>query len=293
MKIASFFLICLVGFCLCSTPVTVAADDDKTPGVHFDAELASVWTSGNSETTTLGSAARLRRVWPTTELQLRGKATETQSTTLTRTAQGTVDDFQIIEDENTEKTAEFYNVQASARHDLSKYFFAFGGVDWMKNRFAGIDSRTLLALGAGNTWADTDRTSFKTFYNFTYTFQTDVVENPFVKSDFPGLQAGFAWKQRLTDSTRFISDLVADLNLDNTDDVRLDWLNELPVSISSKLELKPSLRLLWRNEPSLTEVPLIDVGGTPTGDTVLTPLSELDTIFTLALVVKLGPTAEE
>jgi putative salt-induced outer membrane protein YdiY len=283
-------LLLIAGTCFV---LSAAADDEKVPGWYFDADLGGVWTGGNSETNSLGAAARLRRIWPGTELTIRGKTTETQSTLISRTAQGTPDEFTVVEEKDTEKTAEFYNLQAGARHDLSARFFAFGGADWMRNRFAGIDSRTLLALGAGNTWADTDRTSFRTYYNFTYTFQSDVVENPFVKSDFPGLQFGYAWEQQITTSTRLISSLVADLNLDNSDDIRADWLNELPVSISSKLELKPGLRLLWRNEPSLTEVPLVDASGTPTGESVRTPLKELDTIFTLALVLNLGPSAEE
>ena len=87
------------------------------------------------------------------------------------------------------------------------------------------------------------------------------------------------------------SEFLTDWNLDNTDDIRVNWYNALPISISSKLELKPALRLLWRNDPSLTEVPLFDGGGTDTGTTVLAPLDELDTIFTLALVLKIVPPA--
>ena len=78
-----------------------------------------------------------------------------------------------------------------------------------------------------------------------------------------------------------------DWNLDNTDDIRVDFENSLPISISSKLAFKPSLRLLWRNAPALTEVPLERPDGTDTGDKVFVPLEELDTIFTVALVVKL------
>jgi len=81
--------------------------------------------------------------------------------------------------------------------------------------------------------------------------------------------------------------LIADWNLDNTDDVRLDWKNSLPVSISAKLALKPSVRMLWRNDPSLQEVPLFGSDGTPMDVNVLAPLKKLDTFFTLALVVNL------
>ena len=274
-------------------PSAQAADGEK-PGWYFDADLGGVWTAGNSESSTLGLGAKLRRVWPKTELTFVGATTETQSSLITRTAVGTgQDDFNVEEDKVTEKTAEFYNLRGVLRHTLSARFFAFGGADWMRNRFSGIDSRTLVAGGAGNTWSNNPKTKFDTFYSFTYTFQTDVVNNPITKSDFPGVQIGYNFETQVSNSTSFESKFISDWNLDNTDDVRVDWFNSLPVSISSKLELKPSLRLLWRNEPSLAEVPLFDTGGTDTGSTVLTPLEKLDSIFTLALVVKLGPSPDE
>jgi hypothetical protein len=121
----------------------------------------------------------------------------------------------------------------------------------------------------------------------TYTFQTDVVENPLIKQSFPGVRASYELTRALTASTDFESELFADWNLDETDDVRVDWRNALPVSINSRFSLQPSLRLLWRNQPALTSVDLFDGGGTPTGEKVLVSLKELDTFFTLALVVTL------
>ena len=81
--------------------------------------------------------------------------------------------------------------------------------------------------------------------------------------------------------------LIADWNLDNTDDIRLDLTNALSIAISSALALKPSLQLLWRNDPALTEVALVESDGTPTGESVRVALEKLDSFFTLALVLKL------
>jgi hypothetical protein len=69
--------------------------------------------------------------------------------------------------------------------------------------------------------------------------------------------------------------------------VRFDFYNALPIKISEIFTLKPSLQLLWRNEPSLTELDLFATDGTPTGSTVLTPLKNLDSLFSLTLVVNL------
>jgi hypothetical protein len=114
-----------------------------------------------------------------------------------------------------------------------------------------------------------------------------VVENPFVKSGFPGVRAGWEYWRRATATTEFESVLIADLNLDESEDVRADLTNSLNVAISSVLALKPSLQLLWRNLPAFVDVDVETPGGTPTGEVVAIQLRKLDSFFKLALVVKL------
>ena len=248
-------------------------------------------TSGNSSSSTLGLGAKVRRLWTKSELTFTGGATQTESSLLTRTAQGTTTDFTVNENKVTEKTAELYFLRGWYQYNFSPKFFAYTGADWLSNKFAGIDSRFLIALGAGNNWVDKETFKFKTFYSLTYTFQDDVVENPFIKSDFAGFRLGYDLNAKFSNSTDFESRLIADFNFDNSDDIRLDWYNALPVGISESLLLKPAVQMLWRNQPSLTNVPLFDGGGAEIGE-VSTPLKDLDTIFTLALIVKLGPKAE-
>ena len=145
----------------------------------------------------------------------------------------------------------------------------------------------MIAAGVGNKWADNDNVRFKTDYSFTYSFQSDVVENPFAKTNFPGVRFAYDFWYNLTASTDFESIFIADWNLDNTKDVRIDFYNALPIKISEIFTLKPSLQLLWRNEPSLTEIDLFAADGTATGSMVLTPLKNLDSLFSLTLVVSL------
>ncbi|MGD2217071.1 MAG: DUF481 domain-containing protein [Gemmatimonadales bacterium] len=266
---------------------TAQAQDERELGWFLTAEITGVWTSGNSESNTLGLATTTRRVWDSSELKFDGGAVRTESGTTTRTAVGTPDDFVIVKETTHRKTAESYYLRGRYDYKLSERFFAFAGAHWLRNTFAGIDSRLLFAAGAGNIWLDDDRFRLRTDYSATYTFQADVIDNPFVKTNFPGLQVSYAFWWDLTSSTEFESTLIADWNLDNTDDLRLDFTNSLPIAISAKLAFKPSLQLLWRNEPSLTQVALEDLSGLPTGDTVRVPLEKLDTFFTLALVVRL------
>lgn len=274
----------------------VEAQDEKALGWFFTTEFTAVWTAGNSVTNTFGLDAKARRVWDRTELTLSGGGIRSENTKRTRTAVGTADNFNIEETTEREKTAESFYARGRLDYTLSPKFFTFGGTDWQRNTFAGIDSRMLFALGAGNTWAETDRVKFKSDYSFTYTFQQDVVDNPFFKTSFPGvrLQFDLAWKP--TGSTEFTSDFIGDWmfskdadapanDAEDGQDLRADFTNALSVAISSKLALKPSWQLLWRNDPALTTVSLVDAGGADTGETVLVPLQRLDSVFKLALVV--------
>jgi putative salt-induced outer membrane protein YdiY len=266
---------------------TAQAQDKIELGWFFTAELSGVWTSGNSESNTLGMASTLRRLWERSELEIEGGAVRTESGITERTAVGTPDNFVVEKETTRKKTAENYYLRGRYDYRLSERFFTFAGTDWLRNTFAGINSRLLLAAGAGNMWIDGGELRFRTDYSATYTFQNDVVANPFIKTTFPGVRLSYDLWWKLTSSTDFESTLFADWNLDNRDDLRLDFKNALPITISAKLAFKPSLRLLWRNEPSLTEVDLEAPDGTPTGDKVLVPLEKLDAFFTLALVVKL------
>jgi putative salt-induced outer membrane protein YdiY len=272
---------------LAAGTASAQAQDEQELGWFLTAEVTGVWTAGNSESNTLGMAATVRRLWDNSELKFDGGAVRAESGTTTRTAVGTIDDFVVEKETTRKKTAENYYLRGRYDYKLSERFFTFAGTDWLRNTFAGIDSRLLFAAGAGNIWLDDDRFRLRTDYSATYTFQEDVIENPFVKTNFLGLRLSYGFWWNLTNSTDFESSLIADWNLDNTDDLRLDFTNALPIAISAKLAFKPSLQLLWRNEPSLTQVALEDPSGVPTGDTVLVPLEKLDTFFTLALVVKL------
>lgn len=264
-----------------------AQDEDPNDHWKFTTEFAWVQTAGNAETSTLGLGATALRKYPKSELLFELGGIRTESALKTRTAFGTVDDFVVNTTENREKTAENYYARGRYDYKVTTAFSVFGGVDWMRNVFTGIDSRTLIGLGAANIWKDTDALKFRTNYAATYTFEEEVVSNPFTNSNFPGVRLSYNLFWMMTETTDFESRFITDWNLDNTDDVRVDFTNALPVDISSKMALRPALQLLWRNDPALTTVPLLDGTGAETGETVATPLEELDAIFTLTLVIKI------
>jgi hypothetical protein len=251
------------------------------------AELTGVWTAGNAESSTFGLNATVLRQWPQASLKLEGGGIRTETVRFTRHAIGIAGDFDVVEETDRQRTAESYYALARYDRELGSNLYVFGGLDWLRNTFAGISSRTVAAAGAGNLWINSDRTRLKTDAGLTYTIQEDVVENPGISSNFAGVRAGLDLWKFISSTTEFTSVVVVDLNLDETDDVRVDWTSSLPVAISSRLALKPSLRLLWRNQPSLAELPLVRPDGSSTGEVVTAPLEKTDVLFTLALVVKL------
>lgn len=260
------------------------AQDQKELGWFYSAELTAVFTSGNATVSTFGLGAGLRRVWDRAELSVRGGGLRTESGTTTRTAVGTVEDFQVVEDTDTELTAEHYFVRSRVDHSFSDRFFAYGGVGWERNTFAGFDSRITSVVGVGTTWVEDERTRFKTNYGATYTVQDDIVEDPTTAGSFGGLQLAADFWRRLTATTSFESLLIVDENLAETEDLRADWTNALLIEISEVLAFRASLQLLFDNLPSLATVDLDQPAGTPTGSTVRVPLDEIDTRFTIALV---------
>lgn len=277
---------CAVLTTLLAAPA-LAQDDERELGWAFQADLGALWTGGNQETSTLAFGGTVDYLWPRSQFTFKAGGFTSESSLTSSTAFGTgQDDFQVIEETTTAKTAETFFAGARYDYDVSEKFFITGSGDWLRNPFAGIDDRFVFGAGAGNRWVDNGKVRFTTDYVVTYTTESPVVPDPTRKPDFAGLRFGYDFLWVATSSTNLESTLVADLNLDNTDDIRLDWYNGLPIDISSVLAFKPSIRLLWRNDPALQVVPLFDApGGVETGS-VFTPLNKLDTYFNLSLLFK-------
>lgn len=267
-------------------PKSVLAQEEPERGWKWSANLTSVWATGNSESSTFGLGSLLRRLGEENELRFEAGAIRADAAVTTRRALGTPTSFRIEEEEDSRKTAEAYFLKSRYDRAIGRRMVWFAGADWQRNTFAGIDSRLLFASGVGRVWADAEDFRLKSDLSATYTFEEHVVDNPELKDSFAGVRYSADLMRRLTSTTTWESSLVSDLNVEDTDDLRVDFTNSLPVAISTRLSLKPSLQLLWYTQPALTEVELF-TAGLPTGEAVQVPLEELDTFFTLALVVTL------
>lgn len=270
-----------------AAPAHAQEESDSAVGWSYTGEVTAVWAAGNSKSSTFGFGSTVRWAGDRSELELEVGAVRTESGIRTRQAVGTPSSYHVEETTEHEKTAENYLLRSRYDWNASSGVVFFIGVDWLRNTFAGIDSRLLVATGAGNVWVDRDDFRFTTDYGVTYTFQDDVVQDPFLSSNFPGVRFSWDLLRKLTSTTRFESGLVVDANIDETDDIRVGFTNGVSVAVSNSIALNPSFQLLWRNDPSLTSVDLVSETGEPTGETVLEPLQKLDSLFTMALVVTL------
>ncbi len=256
-------------------------EEEKPTGWEGSAELSAVMTSGNAESESFGLRTQWIRKKQASTLTLEASGLRAESTTTRRFGVGVPGDFRVVEVSTTELTAENYSIRGRRDRSLGEHVFWFVGGGWDRNTFAGIDNRYLGTVGAGHRWIDTETASFSTTYGLTYTRQEEVVG---ASQSFAGLRLGYEYGRQVTATTKVGSVLVADGNLDQTSDYRLDFSNWVKVAMSDRLALKVSLQALYDNQPSLVELPLVDAMDLPTG-TVTAPLDELDLLWTAALVV--------
>lgn len=249
-------------------------------------ELSFAATSGNASANAFALGGELTGSGGANEFKLEFGGIRTSSTTTTRTATGSVGSFTVNESTNTELSAASYRAKGRYDRDFSAGFL-FVGAGWERNTFSGFNSRSSAVLGFGRTWVDGDSGHFKTDLGATYTIQKDIEPDPGADDGFAGVRFSYDAARRLTSTTDFTSKLVADENVEEGGDYRADWTNSIAVSISEGLALKTSYQILYDHKPASIRVPLVDATGTPTGATVTTASDEVDTVLTLALVIKL------
>jgi putative salt-induced outer membrane protein YdiY len=276
-----------------ATPTAAQAVDEKAfklddPGLYATADLSYVLTSGNSSASSLGFKGDLTRRWTKHSLGLAaGGIRASSSSADARYAVGTPDDFEVrIPD--AEPTAESYYGRGRYDYKLSDRLFYTTGAGWERNRFSGIENRWLVDTGLGYIFLNNERTSFRGMGGISYTNEEYTVEDD-RDGSFVGARLGWDFRQKLFENTTFTHTLVADENLEETDDLRVDAQFGLHVAMSSTLGLKVNWRLLWDNLPALSEVPLVGSGGVQTGLTVLAPYKELDQGFSVSLVFSFAP----
>lgn len=243
-------------------------------------ELAYVFTSGNSESSTFGFKNDFERIWEKNTLRVKAAAIRVESTRFDRFVVTDVDGSVIVTEETTETTAESYLLNGRYERKISDRFFWYLGAGWDRDRFAGIEDRYIGEAGAGNAWVASDAMKWKTYYAATYTDETDTLD---ISDSYAGARLGsdFFWKFTANAEYQNITDFY--WSFDDSDNWRADMLNSLAVGINKALALKAGLLWKYRNQPAEER---FAIPATPDPDDFLTyEFDELDTIFTTSLVI--------
>jgi putative salt-induced outer membrane protein YdiY len=266
--------------------MTASAEEPENQGLlgpwKATAELSYVVTGGNTSTSAFSLGTSFTRKWTNDTLLFKTYILNSNSTTTTRTAQGTETDFVILEDKVGRLVAENYMLAGQYDHRVSKKLLAQAGLSWDRNRFAGVASRVMFTTGFGYAWADTKRTQVKTDAGLTYTFRKYVGQG---SASFAGLRFNLLAVQKILENSSLSAQFIFDDNLKKMVDWRFDWANSVSASISKSLALKVSLRMIYTNLPAQQSLPLFDLDGLPTGLSVLVPLKKFDTFLTTSIVI--------
>lgn len=266
--------------------IGAAQEDSASFSWENATELSFVSTGGNASSSTLGLKAALTGTGGQNTFKVELGGIRGQTNTVTRTATGTPTDFTVNKTTASQLTAESYFVRGRYVRNLRRAF-VFSGSGWDRNTFAGIQNRYSLVGGFGLTLVDNESGHFKADLGATYTIQKDVDPAPDADEGFAGFRLSVDAKRQVSENSDLESALVLDENVEQTGDLRADWINSVSVSLSESLAFKTSLQLLFDNRPALIEVPLVDGTGAPTGTRVSTPGRKLDRLLTLTMVIKL------
>jgi hypothetical protein len=269
-----------------------AGKDDNPTGWTVKAGLSYVQTTGNSKSDNLGARFSVNYNWTRTFFSLTGAAVRNDSATITRLATGSPSDFDVQTTEISALTAANYFLDANLDHNLTDRFFWTTGAGWMRNTFAGIDSRENVRGGVGYYFTDpaSKGVQFKTALLGTLTHQTETIEDPTSDDTFIGLRLMADLLVPFATGS-FNSRTNLDENLQSTDDFRWAWWNSLTLNMSERLGLQVSWLLLYDHLPALESIPLFATSppvSPPVGD-VLVPLGNWDNQFAVSLVVNLVP----
>jgi putative salt-induced outer membrane protein YdiY len=246
------------------------------------AEVSYVVTGGNTSTSALSLGTTFSRKWTRDTLLFKSYILTSNSTTTTRTAQGTETDFSIIETKTTRKVAENYVLAGQYDRKISNGLAGQIGLSWDRNRFAGVENRVTLTGGLGYNVVAKPRTQIKTSAGLTYTRRQYVGQD---YESFAGLRFTLSGEQKILDNSSVTTAFIFDDNLKSGPDWRFDWANSVTASISRSLALKVSLRTLYAHLPALQSLPLFDDLGQNTGLTVPYPLKKLDAFLTTSIVI--------
>lgn len=240
------------------------------------ADLSVVLTGGNSAVTTLSLTDKFTYGWTRSQVVIEALAlkTRTEERELTNVA------GEVEVQRRSRTTAEEYSLGSRYRYRFYDGFFAFASLGWQRNELAGIENRYTVASGLGYQVLDTERTKLSVEAGADWTRENPVAA---LADEFVGAQVRTLLERQLTNVAKVDSELELLENLEDTEDLRVNWLTALTASLSEVFAIKLSYQFRFDNQPVVEIVP----PDSPGEEAATFTLEETDTRFSASLVVNL------
>jgi len=246
MKIAVFL------FLTFATITAIAADEEKRSWTN-ETELSGVWTSGNSETSTLGLRNDFGRTVEKNKFSAKTGGVHAKS--------------------GDDVTVEQYYLNLNLDHMFTEKAYWYASAGWKRDEIAGVTNNSTLGTGVGKHWLDTDKRKFSTDIGLGYIFRDYVIEPPDFEDGFATVQFGLKHFQQVTDSSAYKQELELNQSLEGEKGMEVVWEHGFTVTVSKLVALKIGYRLDYNSEPAFKDATLTE------------KLDDLDTTFTTSLVI--------
>lgn len=256
-------------------------DPDQAPRWTNDTEFSWVASNGNSDTNTLGLRNLYQREWLEAKLSLETGWMRATSRSGNRIAivRGP-DTITVVEPTSETDGQRLYSKLRYQQETTGRHYW-FSSWDTARDEPSNINRQFIFSGGVGTTWRDEDALTFRTSYGVSFTDERLTLEGI---NRFAGFRLFYGLRMLATVSTAVESELTTDGSFRDANDVRLDWLNAATVAVSSRIALKASVRLLFRNLPALETIGFQSSSGSMIGS-IDVPKNKLDVNATTSLVL--------
>lgn len=203
------------------------AEDPPEPDWHFELGLSYLATSGNSDTSSGGLTANLAKDWDPWSLEAAA--------------------FFLRAEDDDETTVDRYGASLSGARALSEAWSLTTGWSGEKDRFNGIDFRSVLSTGVKWTMVESERWTLGSFAALSWTSEELDADLP--SNEYLGASVGVKSAWQLSKSADLSTKAVYFPNFDESEDYRFEGDLALTTKISTSWALALGYQVRYDNQP--------------------------------------------
>lgn len=200
---------------------------EEEPDWNLELGLSYLATTGNSETSSGGFKAAFTKEWDPWSLEAEA--------------------FFLRAEDEGETTVEHSGASIAGSRDLSERWSITAGLSGEKDRFSGIDLRTVVSAGVKWKMVDGERWTLQSRSALTWTSEAFEGDQP--SDDYLGALAGLSSKWQITESADLATKVVYFPNFDDSEDYRFEGDLALTTKISSAWALSLGYQVRYDNQP--------------------------------------------